>query len=782
MSVAAVAKPMFNPDGSFVDQRVLARAKRLNIITGCMGAMWFSLCMTDFLRLFAKDLKATDTQIGLLTTVASVAGLAQIVSAYAAERLGKRKMLWAVAETSRRLILGFVILLPFVFRVENYQRAVTLLLLVVGTSSVLANVGATPWLSWVADLIPQKERGRFWGWRAVIVNIVIIVLLPFFGHVLDLFPDNRRFVGFAVVFGAGLLIGMTDIIIHCFIPEPPMKKAPEGLDIIQMVTQPLKDRNFRRFFVGWGIFSFGIFITMPFYAVYFRETLNVNYALLSGLTSVNLLAAVVGSYFFGFVADKLGSKPVFLICVTASVPLPLTFFFATPDNARAVLLAQTTFSGFVWSGINIGFTNLQMGLSPREGRGMFIAVFSAATGLFASFAPIVAGKISGAMPEFFAPALQRFSFLGELTRYHNLMLLQVGVCALCVPFLLRIREVGSEPIGLVLANIMLTNPFRTFAQIGMLKAGRSARARARAIRSLAAMKTRLATDELIARLDDPSVVVREETIDALGEIGDPDAVPALMERLKTPIAHSSLAIIRALGRIGDERALEPLVACLDDEDRHVRAAAARALGEMRSPKAVAALKELIRRERLPQVVANAVEALGEIGASGDLWEILAYLSEIKNPILKRQMALAVGNLLGERDEFYHLLANEARYRGRETGRLVAKLSDVLGRERTSGDLSALLGRCMSSYDEGDPSACVDLLWESGHTIARDLYGFEGPREMLLEVAVLRDVRFAAGLWFIHMLKTREIEPTLDDILLALYFLASAEYRDVPRNE
>jgi len=774
----AAAKAMFNPDGSFVDLRVLGRAKRFNIVAGSMGALWFSLCMTDFLRLFAKDLNASDTQIGLLTTVASVAGLFQIVSAYAAERLGRRKALWASAEMSRRIILGLVILLPFVFR-GRYGTAVMVLLVVLGISSVLANISATPWLSWIADLIPQKERGRFFGWRSVIVNTVIILLLPLFGYILDLFGQEKRFIGFAVVFGAGLAIGITDIIVHCFIPEPPMKKAQSGLNILRMITQPLKDRNFRRFFVGWGIFSFGIFITMPFYAVYFQKNLLISYTFLSGLTSINLLAAVVGSYFFGFVADKLGSKPVFTICIAASIPLPLVFFFATPENATVVLLSQTIFSGFAWAGINIGFTNLQMGLSPREGRGMFIAVFSAATGLFASLAPILAGRIAEHWSSFALPVLGEYRVFGTLTHYHNLMLLQVGVCLLCVPFLLRIREVGSEPIGLVLANIMLTNPLRTFAQIGMLKAGKSARARAQAIRSLAAMKTRLATDELLARLDDPSVVVREETINALGEIGDPDAVPALLERLKAPVAHPSLAIIRALGMIRDERALEALIGCLEDEDRHVRAAAARALGEMGNPEAIPALKELVRRERLPQVIANAVEALGEIGASGDLWEILAYLSEVKNPILKRQMALAVGNLLGQRDEFYRIMSNETRSRGREVARLIERLLKNIGRKRTSGDLTLLFGQCRETYGAGDVKKCVEILWEAGHVIARDVYGFEGPREMLLEVAVLRDVRFAAGLWFIHMLKTGEIEPTLDDVLLAVYFLAWAEYQDVP---
>ena len=210
-----------------------------------------------------------------------------------------------------------------------------------------------------------------------------------------------------------------------------------------------------------------------------------------------------------------------------------------------------------------------------------------------------------------------------------------------------------------------------------------------------------------------------------------------------------------------------------------RSAAARALGEMGNPKAIPALKELVRRERLPQVIANAVEALGEIGASGDMWEILAYLSGVKNPILKRQMALAVGNLLGRRDEFYRIMSNEMRSRGREARRLVAQLTKKLGRRRVSPALKDTLDQCAEAYIAGEVPTCVALLWEAGHLTAHDVYGFAGPREMLLEIAVLRDASFAAGLWFIHMLKTGEIEPTIEDILLALYFLASAEFRDTP---
>jgi len=777
MSEAAAGRAMFNADGSFVEAAALRRAKGLNIVAGSLGSLWFALCLGSYFILFARSLGASDVVIGLLATIPSLAAIVQIASAYVVERLGHRKPFWAVVEYTRRIVLGAMLFLPFVFP-EDHQRAVVVLLVLLAVSSTLGTAAFSPWYSWMADIIPQHERGRFFGVRSAIINIVIIIFFPLFGRVLDSYTGSTQWTGFAIVFGAGTLLGLADLTTHCFIPEPPMKKESEGPDLAAMIRRPLKDANFRRFFLGWGIWSFATLITTPFYAVYYRENLLIDYSVIGLLTSVALAAAVVGSWFWGIVADKLGSKPVFNLCLTTSIPIPIMYFFASPENARILLTIQAFYAGFVASGTNVGFTNLLMGLSPREGRGMFVAVFFSTTGVIGAVAPIVGGYIARNFPIFFFSGFG--GFFSTLTKYHNLMLISMVLYLFCIPFFLRIREVGSAPMGVVLGNILLVSPIRTFAQLTALKAGLSVRSRAKAVRSLAAMRTRLATDDLLARLDDPSVVIREETIDALGEIGDPSAVPALLERLKNPVAHSTLTLVRALGLIRDERALAPLMAHLEDTDRHVRGAAARALGEMGSPKAIPALKALIRRETKPQVIANAVEALGELGSAADMWEVLPYLSVVENPILKRQMAFAVGNLLGRRYEFYRIISAETRRRGREVKKLTAQLLKHLGKDRESEELRQHLRNCGAAYLAGEARQCISVLSDIGYVIARDVYGFEGPREMLMEVAVLRDARFAAGLWFLHMLRTGEIEPTIDDVLLGLYFLASAEYKDVPR--
>ena len=81
---------------------------------------------------------------------------------------------------------------------------------------------------------------------------------------------------------------------------------------------------------------------------------------------------------------------------------------------------------------------------------------------------------------------------------------------------------------------------------------------------------------------------------ALGKIGDPVAVPALIQALrdKQPAVPSQAAI--ALGQIGDTAALPPLIGTLkNDKDNRVRQDAATALGKIGDATAVAAMRQAL---------------------------------------------------------------------------------------------------------------------------------------------------------------------------------------------
>jgi len=73
--------------------------------------------------------------------------------------------------------------------------------------------------------------------------------------------------------------------------------------------------------------------------------------------------------------------------------------------------------------------------------------------------------------------------------------------------------------------------------------------RADAARSLGQLKVASAVDLLVAALDDHDEEVRAAAVDALGNIGEPRTVPALVSRLPRQSRHQRVRIVEALRRL-----------------------------------------------------------------------------------------------------------------------------------------------------------------------------------------------------------------------------------------
>jgi hypothetical protein len=171
--------------------------------------------------------------------------------------------------------------------------------------------------------------------------------------------------------------------------------------------------------------------------------------------------------------------------------------------------------------------------------------------------------------------------------------------------------------------------------------------RARAAELLGAAAHEPALPELTMLLDDRDPDVRSAAARALGKLGDPAAVPALLAALEGrrtvpagvvtmgllhigPTAAASLVdgldsryspaaraiAAELLGRLGGFQAADELIGALRaDPDPGVRAAAARALGRMGVPRAVAPLEAALIEEQVPAVRYSTTWALGELGGT-----------------------------------------------------------------------------------------------------------------------------------------------------------------------
>ena len=108
--------------------------------------------------------------------------------------------------------------------------------------------------------------------------------------------------------------------------------------------------------------------------------------------------------------------------------------------------------------------------------------------------------------------------------------------------------------------------------------------------------------------------VRAAIATAIGAVGDPTKVSALLPLLSDPDPDVRRAAARALGRMGDPKAAAPLAEALAQPDQPllVRRALAAAIVHAPHPDAQPALLQALA-DPDPQVRGYAAEALGQVG-------------------------------------------------------------------------------------------------------------------------------------------------------------------------
>ena len=323
---------------------------------------------------------------------------------------------------------------------------------------------------------------------------------------------------------------------------------------------------------------------------------------------------------------------------------------------------------------------------------------------------------------------------------------------------------------------------------------------ARVLRALKEANGDLPASEIIARLDDADPNVREEAARALGRLGPRAedrlaAVDALVGHLRDTASKIRAECALALGDLGDPKAIPALVDCLADPSVEVQDACARALGDIGSAEAVRHLMYLIRRERPERLMAAGAEAVSRHGILEAAWEIVPRMHETANPVLRRQLAIATGNLLGRPGEFYVHLRGETAQQGRRLGGLFRGVRAAVRSFRPTAihaeekaflkDVEKDLPRLRAMMEAQQYVDVVEALY--GHTrgLVRLAIDRECDDETALEYALARDVELGVGFWFMqearrYMARATDARMLHADALLALYFLSQYRLPAEPR--
>ncbi len=759
----------------------------LNIAGGVMAHAWFSVCGPQqiFNVFFKNYLHASALTLGILVSLVSFSSVFSLLAVLMFTRPRRRKPIWMTAHLAARSI-GFVFAAVSLLEMRRGDKAlaVKIILFAMPVAWALMNASASGWWAWMADLIPEGRRAMFFGRRSAIifaVNISYIFLVTVF---LD--EAATPSLAYAMVFALSGVFGVSDILLYLAIPDPARLPGArdEGARLsMQAFLEPLRSRQFVRFSLAVGLSMLAINVLAPFIPPYITDpaTVGAPYTWLGITTVISQLTWVGSVRTWGALMDRFGRKPVVALC--SLFPLAWFLYLAVGPRSYVVLLPLISLLGGVLApGFYEGINQLMLSLTPNENRTTFVAWYLAIIGVIGAGGSLIGGALA-------SNTRALASLPGE--PFHAVIVVAEVLTVVSFLVLTRIDEGRKTSTFDIVTRLATPNVLRNLVNMSIIGSAEEADRAARALRSVEGAESDVAIDDIVARLTDPDGEVREEAARALGRIGSRESFDALAAQLRDRDSSIRPEAARALGKVGDRRAVPLLVEALEDPSVELQAAAAEALGNLGSSESARTLMGMLRGNRADRVKAQGAEAISQMGMLEAVREILPLMHGTRNAVLRRQLAIALGNLLGRPGEFYRYVTGES---GRSEARAARLATDA---ERSVRQIvrgvaqearSSILKQCAAAreaLDAGDHKGVIAAVHTLLFVLA--LYRHEttpaadrGPGSVL-EGALERDHRLGVALWVLgEAASAGDVEVLKMHALLALFLLKHLSRRQSKR--
>src|SRR4028119_863141 len=365
---------------------------------------------------FLLDLGASTVEIGLLASIPQLTNLLQPLGAYLGDRIKSRNWYSLVIFGSSRLL--WLLIVPGIWLVRTSQmqprQLLLLTLAIICLSNFMEALGRASFLSWMAVLVPDRLRGRYFGFRNSIVTFTNLIGVPVLGLAVSKWPGGSL-SGFGVVLVVGVVFATLSLIFQFWITDvnPQLVHAADSDadhgSPLKKIFSFLKDANFLRFLFYSSFWSFAVNISAPFFNLYLLGDLNLDVSVVTLYNSLGAGANLLMLMFWGRLADRIGNRP---LMITVGILVALTPLLWLESGTSPIFLwawfpLLHILGGATWAAIDLCSGNLMMSVTPLRNQSIYFAVAAAVPGITGAIGITVGGYIAsltdfGGLPMAFA--------------------------------------------------------------------------------------------------------------------------------------------------------------------------------------------------------------------------------------------------------------------------------------------------------------------------------------------------------------------------------------------
>ncbi|WP_270169369.1 MFS transporter [Paenibacillus sp. SYP-B4298] len=362
------------------------RNLRIIVVEGIPATIIANLLGGPILTAYLLYLGASSAEVGLVMALPPLANLVQIMVAYYMQRFDNRRLLLFYFGSSHRLLWVATGFIPFVVA-DSYQIGVFIVLYAL--SFIMASSSGVFWSSLVADIVPSLVRGRYFGIRNMILWAAASLSLIIGGQILESMKEGT---GFVVLYAISAVCMVWNAVELWRYPNPPFQKSGET-GKAGLFLKPLRDRAYIKATLFISLFILIQNIVVPLFSYVMLDVMKISYMQVTAITSVQMIVMMISYYYWGNLNARFATKTLMLWCLPIIGAACVLWAGLELLPALLVLTLVHILLGIGLGGYNLLAFNFMIGDTPKADRPMYVAMFSALTGITGFIGPLIGGMI-----------------------------------------------------------------------------------------------------------------------------------------------------------------------------------------------------------------------------------------------------------------------------------------------------------------------------------------------------------------------------------------------------
>lgn len=254
------------------------------------------------------------------------------------------------------------------------------------------------WSSMMGDIVPENQRGRYFGRRNMIIGMVLCFSMTIAGIWLYICKKfNFEEIGYAISFFIGFA---ARLISSWYLSKmiDPMRLSQENnkkkeLNFLNFFKD-LEKKNCINFILFFAFMNFSVSLAGPYFPVYMLKELHFNYIEFTVSSLAVLIFMYLSMPLWGKFSDKIGNKKIIIFSGICVILTPILWLF--DDSIYWIIFVQS-FSGVGWAGLTLSASNYIFDTLNSEDR---ILGFSLSQ-FFNGYAIFTGAFIGGILVNFF---------------------------------------------------------------------------------------------------------------------------------------------------------------------------------------------------------------------------------------------------------------------------------------------------------------------------------------------------------------------------------------------